>query len=87
MEVLPDPATPWMIMVPVRSLRMIRFCSLCMVAMMDFIFSSEVRLSSRWSTSSRILSDVSRAYSISPPRILNCRFRVRVPSTRPTGAS
>ena len=55
--------------------------------MMDFIFSSEVWASSFWRMSSWMFWEESKAYSIQPSCILNCRFRVSRPSPRTSGAS
>ena len=87
MEVLPEPAAPWMTSVPGSSSRMMRFCSAWMDATMARIFRSESRPSSRASTSSRTLEALSAAYTSSPRSTPSWRLSESKPSTRPEGAS
>ena len=61
MEVLPEPATPWMTSVPGASSRMTAFCSRWMEATMSCIFASDERESAWASTSSRTLDEESTA--------------------------
>lgn len=86
-EVLPDPATPWMTSVCASASRMIAFWSRWIVATMVFMPSSEARLSSSCSTSSTMLTPDSSMSSMRPSRMRNWRLSVRSPRIVPEGAS